>query len=113
MITGLQLVLMSSNFILIYFVESQFYRLVDTTDKYRITKVEYVVNPVLIRRFQKARQKLQKVRGENMSYPVLAFHGTKENNIHSICNTGFRVPGEENFEHVTDTGKIISVLHKN
>lgn len=84
--------------------ESQFYRLVDTTDKYRITKVEYVVNPVLMRRFQKARQKLRKVRGEKMSYPVLAFHGTKENNIHSICNTGFRVPGEENFEHATDTG---------
>ena len=45
-----------------------------------------------------------------MSYPVLAFHGTKEINIHSICNTGFKVPGEENFEHATDTGKIISVL---
>ena len=48
-----------------------------------------------------------------MSYPILAFHGTKENNIHSICNTGFRVPGEENFEHATDTGKIfISFLRK-
>lgn len=47
-----------------------------------------------------------------MSYPVLAFHGTKENNIHSICNTGFKVPGEENFEHATDTGKIISVLQQ-
>lgn len=84
--------------------ESQFYRLVDTTDKYRVTKVEYVVNPVLIRRFQKARQKLKNSRGEEMSYPVLAFHGTKEENIHSICNTGFRVPGEANFEHATDTG---------
>ncbi|XP_078382045.1 uncharacterized protein LOC144664717 [Oculina patagonica] len=84
--------------------ESQFYRLVDTTDKYRVTKVEYVVNPVMIRRFQKARQKLKKVRGEKMSYPVLAFHGTKETNIHSICNTGFRVPGDANFEHATDTG---------
>ena len=47
-----------------------------------------------------------------MSYPVLAFHGTKEINIHSICNTGFKVPGEENFEHATDTGKIISVLQQ-
>jgi len=84
--------------------ESQFYRLVDTTDKYRVTKVEYVVNPVLIRRFQKARQKLKNTRGEKMSYPVLAFHGTKEANIHSICKTGFRVPGEANFEHATDTG---------
>lgn len=47
-----------------------------------------------------------------MSYPVLAFHGTKEINIHSICNTGFKVPGEENFEHATDTGKLISALQK-
>lgn len=84
--------------------ESQFYRLVDTTDKYRVTKVEYVVNPVLIRRFQKSRQKLKNARGEEMSYPVLAFHGTKETNIHSICNTGFRAPGDANFEHATDTG---------
>ena len=43
-----------------------------------------------------------------MSYPVLAFHGTKEANIHSICSTGFRVPGEANFEHATDTGKLHS-----
>ena len=52
------------------------------------------------------------MREEKMSYPVLAFHGTKENNIHSICNTGFRVPGEENFEHATDTGTIRSFLPK-
>ena len=40
-----------------------------------------------------------------MSYPVLAFHGTKETNIHSICNTGFRAPGDAHFEHATDTGE--------
>ena len=66
--------------------------------------MEYVVNPVMIRRFQRARQKLKEVRGEKMSYPVLAFHGTKETNIHSICDSGFRVPGEANFEHATDIG---------
>ena len=92
-------------FLLNFVLESQFYRLVDTTDKYRVTKVEYVVNPVLIRRFQKSRQKLKNARGEEMSYPVLAFHGTKETNIHSICNTGFRAPGDANFEHATDTGE--------
>ena len=48
-----------------------------------------------------------------MSYPILAFHGTKETNIHSICDTGFRVPGDANFEHATDTGKIISILQDN
>ena len=91
-------------FVFLFVLESQFYRLVDTTDKYRVTKVEYVVNPVLIRRFQKSRQKLKNARGEETSYPVLAFHGTKETNIHSICNTGFRAPGDANFEHATDTG---------
>ena len=44
-----------------------------------------------------------------MSYPVLAFHGTQEANIHSICSTGFRVPGEANFEHATDTGKLFKI----
>lgn len=92
-------------FVFLFVLESQFYRLVDTTDKYRVTKVEYVVNPVLIRRFQKSRQKLKNARGEEMSYPVLAFHGTKEANIHSICNTGFRAPGDANFEHATDAGE--------
>lgn len=40
-----------------------------------------------------------------MSYPVLAFHGTREANIHSICQEGFRVPGDTDFEHATDTGE--------
>jgi hypothetical protein len=44
------------------------------------------------------------MRGDSDSYPVLAFHGTKEDNIHSISETGFRVPGESNFEHANDTG---------
>lgn len=72
--------------------------------------MEYVVNPVLIRRFQKSRQKLKNERGEEMSYPVLAFHGTKETNIHSICNTGFRAPGDANFEHATDTGEYDPIV---
>ena len=70
------------------------------------------MNPVMIRRFQKARQKLKEVRGEKMSYPVLAFHGTKETNIHSICDTGFRVPGEANFEHATDIGNNCLIATK-
>ena len=97
-------------FVFLFVSESQFYRLVNTTDKYRVTKVEYVVNPVLIRRFQKSRQKLKNARGEETSYPVLAFHGTKETNIHSICNTGFRAPGDANFEHATDTGEYDPIV---
>lgn len=86
--------------------ESQFYRLVDVKDNYRVTKVEYIVNPSLIKRFKKAQHTLKKMRGEKHSYPVLAFHGTKEDNIGSISETGFRIPGEANFEHATDTGKM-------
>ena len=79
-------------------------------DKYRVTKVEYVVNPAHIRRFKKARRELQKLWGDSMSYPVLAFHGTKEANINSICQQGFRVPGDANFEHATDGGEWLGVL---
>lgn len=45
------------------------------------------------------------MRGEDQSYPVLGFHGTKEENIPLISETGFRIPGEDNFQHATDTGK--------
>ncbi|XP_031567243.1 uncharacterized protein LOC116302161 [Actinia tenebrosa] len=84
--------------------ESQFYRLVDTANKYRVTKVDYIVNPILLRMFKKAQDNLKQMRGESDSYPVLAFHGTKEENIHSIAQTGFRLPGDANFEHATDSG---------
>ena len=84
--------------------ESQFYRLLPAKSAFKVTKVEYVVEPELVKRFQKARNKLKKNRGEEASLPVLAFHGTKERNIHSICNEGFRVPGEQGFRHATDTG---------
>ena len=77
----------------------------DTADKYRITKIDYVINPILIKKFKTAREKLWRVRGEKLSYPVLAFHGTKEDNIDSICRNGFRMPGDSNFEHATDTGE--------
>jgi hypothetical protein len=34
------------------------------------------------------------MRGEDMSYPILAFHGTKEENIAPIVEGGFKVPGK-------------------
>ena len=85
-------------------LESQFYRLLPPGSAYKVTKVEYVVQPTLINRFKEARQKIANVRGEDSSYPVLGFHGTREQNIESICETGFRVPGENGFEHATDPG---------
>ncbi len=42
---------------------------------------------------RQAREDLKKFRGEDLSYPVLAFHGTQEKNITPICQTGFRIPG--------------------
>ncbi|XP_048239190.1 uncharacterized protein LOC124148675 [Haliotis rufescens] len=86
--------------------ESQFYRLLTSTytTNVRVSKVEYVVNPTLVKRFKDARQHLKKTRGEDNSYPVLAFHGTEEKNIVPICETGFRVPGSAGFSHRTDTG---------
>ncbi|KAK7481278.1 hypothetical protein BaRGS_00027538 [Batillaria attramentaria] len=86
--------------------ESQFYRLLTggASATFRVSKVEYVVTPFLVKRFKAAREKLKKERGEEMSYPVLAFHGTNESNITPICETGFKVPGESGFHHKTDTG---------
>ena len=43
--------------------------------------------------FREAREDLKKVRGEELSLPVLAFHGTKSENIVPICESGFKVPG--------------------
>lgn len=43
---------------------------------------------------------------------MLAFHGTKEENIHSIAQTGFRLPGDANFEHATDAGNITFFVRK-
>lgn len=85
--------------------ESQFYRLLSgTNSNYTIKAVEYVVNPELMAKFKQGKEDLKKMRGEELSYPVLAFHGTKVENITKICETGFRVPGEKGFKHATDTG---------
>lgn len=83
--------------------ESQFYRLLSGSAGYRITKVEYVVNPKLCKGFRECRDALKKLRGEEFSYPVLAFHGTKQEYITPICEAGFKVPGAGH-KHRTDTG---------
>ncbi|UJR36762.1 hypothetical protein I4U23_029477 [Adineta vaga] len=84
--------------------ESQFYRLLSGYATARVSKVEYVCNPVLIEKFNKAREELKEKRGVEYSYPVLAFHGTAIANIQPICETGFKVPGQKGFKHATDTG---------
>ncbi|KAL8572703.1 hypothetical protein ACOMHN_049832 [Nucella lapillus] len=86
--------------------ESQFYRLLsgDDNQRYQVTKVQYVVNSTLVKKFKAGREKLKKTRGEDMSYPVLGFHGTDESNIVPICESGFRMPGESAFKEKTDAG---------
>jgi hypothetical protein len=73
--------------------------------------VEYIVNPVLVKRFREAQEKIKTTRGEGSSFPVLAFHGTKEKSISSIIRSGFRVPGETNFEQANDSGKKLVFLY--
>ncbi|XP_066302677.1 uncharacterized protein [Branchiostoma lanceolatum] len=84
--------------------ESQFYRLIDAGSGYRVTKVEYVVSPEVVKRFRQAQKDLRDKRGEMLSYPVLAFHGTAQANIDPITSLGFKAPGESGFKHATDTG---------
>ncbi|XP_045169852.2 uncharacterized protein LOC123532470 [Mercenaria mercenaria] len=85
--------------------ESQFYRLLSgTASNLRLTKVEYVVNPELVKEFKKCREQLKSTRGEEYSYPVLGFHGTEEKNIVPICETGFKIPGSSGHKHRADTG---------
>ena len=43
--------------------------------------------------FSAAMEDLKKQRGEELSYPVLAFHGTQEKNIKLIVENNFTVPG--------------------
>lgn len=84
--------------------ESQFYRLLVGNSAFKITKVQYVVNPSLTQHFKQCREDLKQHRGEQFSYPVLAFHGTQEEYITPICEQGFKIPGESGHKHRTDTG---------
>lgn len=93
--------------------ESQFYRLMEQREC-RVTKVEYVISPAVVKRFEKAREDLVALRGKEKTAkgdvacefdPVLGFHGTELKNIKPICENGFRVPGKSSdFKHSTDAG---------
>ena len=52
---------------------------------------------------RQAREDMKLMRGEEMSYPVLAFHGTAVENITPIVEKGFKVPGKKliNFSKCT------------
>ncbi|XP_071113095.1 uncharacterized protein [Haliotis cracherodii] len=88
-------------------VESQFFSFLSKDNVNRhtfsLTKVEYVVNPILFKRFRAAQRQMAK-KQSGFEKPVLGFHGTEEDSIISICNEGFRQPDHPDFEEVTDVG---------
>ncbi|VDI48852.1 Hypothetical predicted protein, partial [Mytilus galloprovincialis] len=76
--------------------ESQFYRLISGSgNNYTVTKVQYAVNPPLVKQFHESMEDLKKQRGEELSFPVLAFHGTEQKNIKPIVENNFKVPGSK------------------
>ncbi|XP_046334977.2 protein mono-ADP-ribosyltransferase PARP15-like [Haliotis rufescens] len=88
-------------------VESQFFSFLSKDNVNRhtfsLTKVEYVVNPTLFKRFRAAQRRMAK-KQSGFEKPVLGFHGTEESSIKSICNEGFRQPDHPKFEKATDVG---------
>lgn len=88
--------------------ESQFQRQGTTTlygnaGSYRITNVEYIVNPELVAKFNQCKIDLAQKHGflvESMK-PLLLFHGTSETNMESIIKTNFLL---EKVGSTTDMG---------
>eukprot|EP01132_Coremiostelium_polycephalum_P005972 gene5972-7439_t len=84
--------------------ESQFYRLLESSKtSYKVTCVEYVVNPKLVNAFQKKKEEFEKLGYPDCS-PVFGFHGTSAKNINLICANNFVVPGNAGVKHATDSG---------
>jgi len=71
------------------FAESRFYRL-QTKTKHRIVSIDIVENPNLEARFRQKREefKRQGIPADG-SDPVLAFHGTQQQNIDPIIRNNF------------------------
>eukprot|EP00455_Lapot_gusevi_P019645 TRINITY_DN2097_c0_g11_i1.p1 TRINITY_DN2097_c0_g11~~TRINITY_DN2097_c0_g11_i1.p1 ORF type:complete len:311 (+),score=66.63 TRINITY_DN2097_c0_g11_i1:89-934(+) len=68
------------------YAESQFLRLRGSTN-YRVTQVDYVVNPPLIVAFEAKQQELM---SSGRPYkPILAFHGTSKDSVDNIIRNNF------------------------
>jgi len=70
-------------------VESQFLRMLGS-QKNKVSKVEYVINPQLLAAFESKQEELAGVTGEEQ-HPVLAFHGTTSQNMESIVQHNFDI----------------------
>jgi len=69
--------------------ESQFFRLFESNASYNVKYVEYVVNPPLVKAFERKRLEIATNMEWEDSKPILAFHGTAEDNIDNICKYNF------------------------
>lgn len=71
--------------------ESQFLRLLGAHAQYHVTKVVYILNPPLLKRYHDFKESL-KLKGETVE-ERLTFHGTSAEAIKSIVKEGFRIGG--------------------
>ena len=74
--------------------ESQFYRMCGPLRaQYSVTKVEYVVNPTLLARYDAFKAAMVQ-RGEAIN-ELISFHGTSSLAVDGICAEGFKIGGED------------------
>ncbi|KAH3763551.1 guanylate-binding protein [Pelomyxa schiedti] len=71
--------------------ESQFYRLIANNTNFKVTKVEYIVNPPHVKAFRRKRAQLATKMPWSETNPILVFHGTAEENITSIVRNNFQL----------------------
>jgi len=73
----------------------------------KISKIENILKPELVVRFERRWNKLKSQRGEALAQPQIGYHGTAETNINSILERGLLVPGigeGQDVTHATDNG---------
>eukprot|EP01123_Difflugia_compressa_P000107 TRINITY_DN10211_c0_g1_i1.p1 TRINITY_DN10211_c0_g1~~TRINITY_DN10211_c0_g1_i1.p1 ORF type:complete len:342 (-),score=35.25 TRINITY_DN10211_c0_g1_i1:80-1084(-) len=73
----------------------------------KLAKIENVLKPELVARYEKRWGELKAKRGELLARPQIAYHGTADTNINSILERGLLVPGMgegTDVSHATDNG---------
>jgi len=71
----------------------------------KLTKIENVLKPELVAKFERKWGELKNQRGEQLAKPQIAYHGTAESNVNSILERGLLVPGKgegTDVVHTTD-----------
>jgi len=73
----------------------------------KLAKIENVLKPELVARYETRWNALKASRGEVLARPKIAYHGTSEANLTSILERGLLVPGQgegKDVKHATDNG---------